>query len=581
MARTRRKITPPQSRPRNVPQVAMRPDGRRLATVVVCGLLTVLVAVAFLPALGHGFLRFDDDIYVWREPHVKSGFTAENWNWAWTHSHAANWHPLTTLSHIVDCHLFGLRAWGHHLVNLMLQALAAILVFLVTKRMTGRFWACAALAAVFAVHPLRVESVVWIAERKDLLCAVFFWLTVAAYVRYARLPFSMLRYGLVVACFALALLAKPMAVSLPLVLLLLDYWPLGRMNVSGTLRVPLAGGTRSVPDTFRLLLEKLPLLALSVASSIITLIVQREAVKLNASIPFAERAINTLMSYQAYLRQTFWPVGLAGHYPLPRQVASLPAICGAAALLLAVTAVVIALRRTWPYLLVGWLWYLGMLIPVIGLVQVGRQAMADRYTYLPQLGLLLMFVFAAADYLTSRPWLRPLTSLVVTLLLALMAAVTWRQTQFWRDDFTFMQRALDCREDDSEMHNNMAAALIGERNFAAALPHARRAVELDPDSATAHANLANILMQRSQFAAAREHAERCVQLSPDEAEFRFLYGSILALNRRYAEAVPQFQEAIRLRPDQTAYRDQLQRILAILKQIDSRRAIKNYLDEKP
>jgi tetratricopeptide (TPR) repeat protein len=515
----------------------------------VCGLLALAVAVAFAPALGMSFLHFDDDIYVWKEPHVATGFTAENWDWAWKGPHAANWHPLTTLSHMLDCEMFGLRPWGHHLVNLILHAFSAILVFLVVKRMSGRFWTSAAVAAVFAVHPLRVESVVWVAERKDLLCAVFFWLTIAAYVAYARRPFSPLRYGLVVITFVLALLAKPMAVSLPFVLLVLDFWPLERMTDR---------------KWSALLLEKLPLLAMSALLCVKTLLVQREAVQLNRSIPFSARALNAVLSYQSYILETFWPAGLAVHYPLPREF-SLTTVAIAATLLLVVTGLAIALRRSRPYLLAGWLWYLGMLVPVIGLVQVGRQAMADRYTYLPQIGLLVMIAFSAADLLAARRGFRPVVSAVMVVVLSLLAIASWRQTRFWHDDVTLFQRALDCNEDDAEMQNNMAAAMMEQSNWDAALTYANRTIELDPESASGHASLAKVFVKKSQYTNAIEHARKSVELAPAFAEFRFLYGNALALDRRYRESVPQFQEAIRLRPDQKLYRDQLERVLSAIR----------------
>jgi tetratricopeptide (TPR) repeat protein len=532
MARKSRK---PPHRPPSPRRATPPPDQGRDGTwwreTTVCGLLAAAVAIAYLPALSLPFLHFDDDIYVWKEPHVNTGLSAENWNWAWTHAHAANWHPLTTLSHMLDCQVFGLQPWGHHLVNLILHAVAAMLVFLVVRRMTDRFWPSATIAAIFAIHPLRVESVVWVAERKDLLCAVFFWLTVMTYVAYARRPFSPLRYALVMVALVLALLAKPMAVSLPFVLLVLDFWPLGRI---------------SDQRWATLLLEKLPLLALSTALCVKTLLVQREAVQLNQSLPISARALNALMSYQGYLVKTFWPASLAAHYPFPQHF-SLAAAAVAAALLLAITLSAVALRRSRPYLLAGWLWYVGMLVPVIGLVQVGRQAMADRYTYLPQIGILMMIVFTAADFLVSRSWLRPIAATVICMLIAGLIVASWQQTRFWRGDYSFIQRALDCNEADSDMHSNMAAELAEKEEFAAALPHAQRALELDPDSASAHGNLANLLMAQGEPGAALPYAERCVELAPNHAEFRFLLGKALHLNKRDREAMEQFQEARRLR----------------------------------
>ena len=533
MARKSRKPSPHR-------QLSPRREASRVANVIdssgwrdasVCVLLAVAIAVTFLPALCEPFLHFDDDIYVFNERHVTTGLTAENWDWAWTKTHAANWHPLTTLSHMLDCQIFGLRAWGHHLVNLMLHAAVAMLVFLVVKRLSGRFWTSAALAAIFAVHPLRVESVVWVAERKDLLCAVFFWLTLAAYVGYARRPFSPLCYSLVVVCFALALLAKPMAVSLPFVLLVLDFWPLRRTQ---------AGRWAA------LLLEKLPLAAMSAALCAKTLAVQHEAVQLNQSIPISTRVLNAVMSYQGYVVKTFWPADLSPHYPLPRQF-WLPALGLATALLLVITVAGFALRRSRPYLLAGWLWYLGMLVPVIGLVQVGRQSMADRYTYLPQIGLLLAIVYAAADILARRPRLRGAASAMAAAIVAVSIVASWQQTRYWQDDIAFNQRALDCNEDDSEMHNNMAAALIGKHNFPTALLHAQRAVDLDPDSTSALANLANIQMALNHPEAALPPALRSVDLDPSRAEFHYLLGKALHLNNRDREAAQQFLLAKRIR----------------------------------
>jgi tetratricopeptide (TPR) repeat protein len=542
MARKPRKSPPhrPFSPRREAFQPGERSGGSWWREASICGLLAAALAVTFLPALTASFLHFDDDIYVFNERHVTTGLTAENWDWAWKGPHAANWHPLTTLSHMLDCQIFGLREWGHHLVNLILHAVVAMLVFLVVKQMSGRFWTSAAVAAIFAVHPLRVESVVWVAERKDLLCAVFFWATLAAYVAYARRPISPLRYSLVVFCFALALLAKPMAVSLPLVLLVLDYWPLRRMQA----------GRWSA-----LLLEKLPLVAMSAALCIKTVFVQQETVHLNQSVPFSARALNAILSYQGYMAKTFWPAGLSAHYPLPRQF-SLPAVLAAAALLIAITILAVALRRSRPYLLAGWLWYLGMLVPVIGLVQVGRQSMADRYTYLPQIGLLMMIVFTAADLL-ARPRFRPAASAGMALLLASLIVASWQQTRYWQDDLTLFQRALDCNEDDSEMHHNLSVTLAAQQNVDLALSHAQRAVELDPDSASAHANLAKILIQQDKADAALPHAKRSVELAPRSAEFRSLFGDALLLNRRFREAAQQYQEALQLWPGNTHYRKML------------------------
>ncbi len=387
---------------------------RRYVRLGVCGLLLLAVVLAFGQTVGHEFVNFDDNVYVYDNPQVRQGLTEQGIRWAFTTGHAGNWHPLTWLSHMLDCQLFGNQAGGHHLTNVLLHAATAIALFLVLWRMTGDLWPSVFVAGIFAIHPLRVESVAWIAERKDVLSGLFFVLTIAAYVHYVRRPFSLGRYFLVAITLALGLMSKPMLVTTPFVLLLLDYWPLGRMAI-GTLGMPPASVTPVSTKTRRnnrtmherpslqwLIVEKLPLLALSVASCAATLAAQQEAMA-GELIPLPWRLANALVSYVAYLGQLFYPVGLAILYVHPHD--ALPAVKVVVALLtlVGISVAVGVLRRKCPYLLVGWLWYLGMLVPVIGLVQVGEQAMADRYTYLPLIGPCIGLTWGAAALFRSRP----------------------------------------------------------------------------------------------------------------------------------------------------------------------------------
>ena len=387
------------------------------SVLAVCVFLFLAILLVFGQTLRHEFVNYDDIEYVYKNAQVVRGVTAEGIGWAFTHAHAANWHPLTWISHMLDCQLYGLEPWGHHLTSLLLHAATAILLFLVLLRMTGDLWPCAFVAAVFAIHPLRVESVAWVAERKDVLSGFFFVLTIGAYVNSLRRPFSLARYLPVIVLFALGLMSKPMLVTLPVVLLLLDYWPLGR--------VPDCGNASGSSKPLHLLIEKLPLFALVLLSCGVTLWAQRGAGAMEAlkHLPLDWRLGNAAVATVAYLGQLFYPAHLAVYYPHPGF--DLPAwkILGASLVLIGVTAGAWVWRRKHPYLLVGWLWYLVMLLPVIGLVQVGNQAMADRYTYLPQIGVAIGLSWGIAQvtrtWTAQRPWIPGLAALLIVPILEL------------------------------------------------------------------------------------------------------------------------------------------------------------------
>ena len=384
--------------------------------LAVCGFLAIAVAIVFGQTVCHDFVLYDDNVYVYENPQVTQGLTSASIAWAMTTSRAANWHPLTWFSHILDCQFFGLWAGGHHLTSIVLHAITAMLLFLVLWRMTGDLWPSAFVATVFAIHPLRVESVAWVAERKDVLSGVFFMLTLAAYVSYVRRPFSLSRYLMVVAAFALGLMAKPTLVTLPCVLLLLDYWPLDRLKAppappkEGKRPAKAKAKTRdaaasiaSAPPRFsiprRVILEKIPLFFLTAYSCLVTTVVQGEALREFDEMTVGGRFANAVISYAAYLGQFVWPTNLAVLYPHPQADLPIWNVIAASLVLATISAVAIACRRQIPAVLVGWLWYLGMMVPMIGIIQVGEQAMADRYTYLPQIGLCL----ASDDFLAKHP----------------------------------------------------------------------------------------------------------------------------------------------------------------------------------
>ena len=340
----------------------------------------------FGQTIGHDFVNFDDKTYVYGNPIVTSGLTLVGIKWAFTHSHALNWHPLTTISHMLDCQLFGLDPAGHHFTNVLLHTIAVLLLFFVLRQMTGMLWRSAFVAALFAIHPLRVESVAWIAERKDVLSAVFFMLTLGAYVRYTRNR-TVGRYIVMAFLFACGLMSKPMLVTTPFVLLLLDWWPLARLQ-----RTEIKGQRTEMKG---LLLEKVPLIFMSAASCVATLIAQHGVTGQMEPLPLTWRIENALISYVVYIRQMFWPTKLAGFYPA--HPFPFWEVILATVFLVASSALAIALRKTRPYIFTGWFWYLGMLVPVIGIFQVGLQSHADRYTYLPQIGLSVLLTWLVAD----------------------------------------------------------------------------------------------------------------------------------------------------------------------------------------
>ncbi|MEO8503144.1 MAG: tetratricopeptide repeat protein [Acidobacteriota bacterium] len=481
-------------------------------------LILVLATVAvFLPSLDNGFVGYDDGLYVTQNAEVQRGLTGDGIAWALTAKVAGNWHPLTLWSHLLDCTLFGLNPRGHHLTNLLLHAANTVLLFLLFFRLTATLWRSAALAALWALHPLRVESVAWVAERKDVLAGLFFLLALLGYERWSR-DRSRTAYLLVIGAMALGLMAKPMLVTLPGVLLLLDFWPLGRTR-SG------AGWWIALKP---LLIEKLPLFALSAASSWITLRYQEAALVSGMNLSLWGRLANLVLAPAQYIRVTLWPSGLAVLYPLPDD---LPIGKTLLAVLVLATVSVLAFhwRRTAPFLGVGWLWFLGMLVPVVGVVQVGAQAWADRYTYLPGIGLLVMLVWSATALVEKLPRrLRvPLAAGLTTVLLAGCAVATRRQIAYWHDDTALWRRAV---------------AVTGE-NYVAEL------------------NLALELVHDGDRASALEHFERAQRIAPESMEVQAGFGAALGEWGRPAEAVPHFRAAIRLRPGDPRPRVDLARAL--------------------
>jgi protein O-mannosyl-transferase len=512
--------------------MALAKSSRPWVNICISICIAALTWLVFSQTLRHDFVNYDDPRYVYENTRITSGLSMSGIAWAFTHIHSMNWHPLTTISHMLDCQLYGLKAGWHHSTNVLLHTLAAILLFLALQQMTGTAWRSAFVAAVFAIHPLRVESVAWIAERKDVLSGVFFMLTLLAYVYYVRLP-RVSRFLVVVFAFACGLMSKPMLVTLPFVLFLLDYWPLAR--IKGQL--------------WKRVLEKIPLIALSAVSSIITFLVQKGAVGHTEELPILERINNAVVSYVLYIWQMIWPVNLAVFYPHPENRLPLWEIVSCLVLLICATAVAIALRKRRPYLITGWLWYLGMLIPVIGLVQVGWQGRADRYTYLPQIGLYIVATWGVVDLTAFYRHQRTILSTAATLVVAALTSSAWVQTSYWHDSESLFRHAAAVTTNNDVADNNLGIVFLGQGKVDDAISLLQRATDLRPDNSPAHENLAKALLQKGRVTEALIHYRKLLDLQPDNVEVHNIVGTVLVQQGRVAEGVEEWQKVLAIQPD--------------------------------
>lgn len=492
------------------------------------------------------FVRFDDPDYVTGNAQVTSGVTWQGLKWALTTGHAANWHPLTWLSHMMDVQVFGVNAGAHHVTNLLFHIANTLLVFFVLRRMTGAVWRSAFVAGLFAIHPLRVESVAWVSERKDVLSTFFWMLTLLAYTAYVRHPRAR-RYVLVLLLFALGLLAKPMVVTLPFVLLLLDVWPLRRITLWRDGRGLIAAGDG--PVAMRLVREKIPLIAIAAVSSVVTVIVQRRggAVGNLTTYPLVLRLENAVVNYVAYIGKTVWPARLSAFYPY-RQSVSAWVVAGATLLLIGATVAVARGARSRPYLLVGWLWYLGTLTPVIGVVQVGLQSMADRYTYVPLVGLFIIVAWGAADL--AERWLpqRAVLPATAALVLGALAIIARSQVETWRNSLALWQHAVDVTSDNAYAQYNLGVVLVQAGRVDEGISRFREALRIDPTYPDVHIDLGNALNARGAFDEAVTEFATVVRLRPDYAEARIAYGNLLRSRGRNSDAIVQYREAARLNP---------------------------------
>ena len=522
---------------------AFPPEARshgRWLNVAVCLFLAALVWTVFGQTRHYEFINYDDAAYVYRNPAVTQGLTWRAIIGVFTHDNRlGGWFPVTDLSHMLDWQLYGSNAGGHHLTNVLLHAATAILLFLALQQMTRSLWPCAFVAAVFAIHPLRVESVAWVVERKDVLSGFFFMLTLLAYTPYATHKAGQASwfYVLSLILFALGLLSKTMLVTLPLILLLLDYWPLGRVPSDKQPKAKLAA-------LGFLLLEKLPFFLLSAGAAAATLLTQKNAVSLAQGLTHRWRIGNALLAYCDYLGHMLYPVNLALGYPAPG--ANLPAwnVGLSAVLLIIISAGAVVGRRKNPYLLVGWLWYLVMLLPVIDIMQAGQNARADRYTYLPQIGLYIMIAWGLIELTRRRRYHRVVLGLGAGAILSSLLAGAYIQTGYWRNSESLWRHTLACTSENYFADNYLGNALIGREQWGEAVPYLERALAIKPDYAEAHLNLGVALANQGKPDEAIQQFEWALKLNPNSVEACYNLGDALAAQGQWDKAIQQFERAL-------------------------------------
>ena len=554
----------------------------------LCLLLFAVTLAVYWPVMQADFLYLDDPFYFAANSHVQSGLKSSSLGWAFTTGYLSNWHPLTWLSLMLDVELFGPGPFGPHLTNLLFHAANTVLMFLWLRGLTAATWRSMIVAALFALHPLHVESVAWISERKDVLSTFFGLLSLMAYTRYVtrdtRSAITTLRrsrqetrteatvaapgwsratgygshwYWLAWLFFALGLMSKPMLVTLPLVMLLLDWWPLNRMAGA-----PVPAAERS---SFRhLLWEKVPFFVLSAVSCVVTFMAQQKggAVTTLASISFSVRVANAFISYSRYLGKTFWPVAIANPYPHPMHWPLWPVLF-AAALFVALSGVTVWGGRKFPFVLVGWLWFVGMLIPVIGLVQVGDQAMADRYTYLPLTGVFIILVWGIGELWTRWRWAGPGAGILAVVILITCAWRTRVQTGYWQNSGTLFRHAKAVTENNYVACNNLGVWLSRHDQVAEAVDCFRESLRIKTDNPDALFNLGNTLAQLGRWDEALDHYHRALQINPDQADVLSNLGLALATKKHYEEAVASFEQALKVDPDCFSAQNNLATVLFI------------------
>lgn len=553
---------------------------KRHHLALICLLLALATLTVYWQVRGHDFVNLDDDVYIFNNPTVRKGLTYEGLKCAFSSCAMTEgigiWHPLTWISLMADYQLFGLKPGGYHITNLLLHTVNTILLFVLLNRMTHALWRSAFVAALFALHPLHVESVAWATERKDVLSAFFFLATILVYSRYVKRP-SKLSYLIIIVLFALGLMAKSMLVTLPFVLLLIDFWPLGRWPST-----PADGDSRPAPEAPAdrnrekkarrkkaaalsrdlmeqrppaqrpsigfLILEKAPLFFLTAIFSFITYHYHQKGGVIEFTKPLVTRLGNAIISYASYILDTIWPARLAPFYPYPDL---LPwwLIMGSLLILGAITCGAVLFRRRMPYLIVGWLWYLGTLVPVIGIIQVGGQAMADRYTYIPLTGLFIMIAWGMYDLAKNLDKKKLLLPLAATLALAAMAVLSWMQIGYWKNSLALFEHTLRVTKNNFVISNNMGVTLIEQGKAEEGEAYLRESLRIKPDYAPSHYGLGSVLMQKGRMTEAEKHLREALRVKPDYAHAQAKLGALLSARGMNGEAERHLREALRIKPD--------------------------------
>jgi tetratricopeptide (TPR) repeat protein len=519
--------------------------------LLICLFLILITFAAFWQVRHNEFISLDDNLYVTENLHVQRGLTVKGLAWALTRSYAGHWHPITWLSHMLDYNLYGLNPGGHHMTNVFFHVANTLLLFLLLEKMTGALWRSGFVAALFAVHPLHVESVAWVAERKDVVFTLFWILTLWAYSFFVKKP-KLGRYLMVLLCFILSLMSKPMAVTLPFVLLLMDFWPLGRFKLEKSIDAAQQG----IPLS-RLILEKIPLFLLTAGFSVFTLLSHWKGGALTSfvKIPLGMRIGNALVSSIDYITKMIWPAHLAVLYPHPMSLPIWETV-GAALLLIILTALMFIAGRRWPYLIVGWLWYLGTLVPVMGLVQAGPQAMADRFTYIPLIGLFIVVAYGVPDLLTRWRYRNIVLAASGGLVLTILIITTLSQVRLWQNSITLFNHTLKVTGDNPIIHNNLGVTLMKQGREKEAWAHCTRALEINPNYADALYNQGALLVGQGKDQEAMALFAKTLRIKPSHAEAHHYLGVLLTKQGKIQEAIHHFMEAVRAKADYgEAYRN--------------------------
>jgi len=514
-------------------------------SIIVCLFLVTAIFTVYWQVRNHQFINFDDNLYVTENSYVQKGFTLKNVIWSFTAFYAKNWHPLTWLSHMLDCTLYGMNPGSHHLTSVLFHIWNALLLFFLLRRMTGALWRSGFVAALFALHPLHVESVAWVAERKDVLSTFFWMLTIWSYVGYVERP-AIYRYLLVILFFVLGLMTKPMLVTLPFVLLLLDYWPLNRFSFEKST----CCSSRRESTVCHLVWEKIPLFSLAAASSVVTFLAQKSGGALGSLdvYPLGVRIANALVSYASYIGKMIWPNNLAILYPHPGML-PMKQVAGAGLLLLFISLLAIWTVKRRPWFTVGWLWYIGTLVPVIGLVQVGIQAMADRYTYVPLIGLFIIVAWGIHELL--KRWRYRIVGLlaITALFLLILIVITRIQVRYWTNSISLFEHAIEVTDGNFVAHNNLGGALAEPGRIAEAMSHYFEALRINPDYGKTHYNLGNALVAQGNLDEAFFHYSEALRIDSDHADAHYNLGIVLEMQGRLIEAIFHYYSALRIKPE--------------------------------